>query len=89
MKLTDFPVGSVASRAAARRLAGSREPLAYHCAACFLSGFRVMDCDRPEFVPTEGMEKGPDGWVWRCPKHKDPSKEATVQALVKSGLLGG
>ena len=47
-----------------------------------------MDSDRPEFVPTEGMEKGADGWVWRCPQHKDPSKEATVQALIKSGLLG-
>jgi hypothetical protein len=88
MKLTDFPVGSVASRAAARRVAESRESLAYHCAACFLTGFRVMDSDFPEFVPTEGMEKGPGGCVWRCPKHKDPSKEATVLALIKSGLLG-
>lgn len=88
MKPADFPIGSVASRAAARKLAESRESLAYHCGACFLTGLGVMDSDRPEFVPNDAMEKGPDGWVWSCPKHKDPSREAAVQALIKSGLLG-
>jgi hypothetical protein len=29
------------------------------------------------------------GWVWSCSRHKDPSREAAVQALIKSGLLGG
>ena len=84
---TDFPVGSVASRAAARTLAESRESLAYHCGACFLTGLGVMDSERPEFVPNDAMEKVSEGWIWRCPKHKDPTREATVQALVKSGLL--
>jgi hypothetical protein len=46
-----------------------------------------MDGHRPEFIPNKDMKKGPSGWVWRCSKHKDPSKEATVQALIKSGLL--
>jgi len=48
-----------------------------------------MDSHRPEFVPNENMEKGPDGWLWKCSIHKDPSKEATVQALIKSGMLSG
>jgi hypothetical protein len=89
MKPEDFALGSVESRAAARILAGSRESLPYHCSTCFLTGLGVMDSHRPEFVPNENMEKGPDGWIWKCPKHKDPSKEATVQALIKSGMLSG
>jgi hypothetical protein len=49
----------------------------------------VMDSHLPEFVPNENMERRPEGWVWKCSKHRDPSKEATVQALIKSGMLGG
>lgn len=89
MKPWSLPLGSVESRAAARALAERRESLPYHCSTCFLTGLVVMDSLRPEFVPNENMEKGPDGWVWKCSKHRDPSKEATVQALIKSGQLGG
>ena len=89
MKPSDFPLGSAESRAAARALAKHRESLPYRCSTCFLIGTGVMDSNRPEFVPNESMERGPDGWVWKCPKHKDPSKEATVQALIKSGMIGG
>ena len=45
-----------------------------------------MGNDQADFTPNERMEKGAEGWVWKCPKHKDPSKEATVQALIKLGL---
>jgi hypothetical protein len=89
VKPADFPLGSVASRAAARALAEERESSPYQCSTCFLTGLGVMDSHRPEFIPNERMEKGPDGWIWKCPKHKDPSKEATVQALIKSGMLRG
>ena len=68
--------------------AESRESLPYRCSTCLLTGLLVMDSHRPEFIPNENMEKGPDGWVWKCPKHKDPSKEATAQALIKLGLWG-
>ena len=88
MKPADFPLGSVKSRAVARSLAESRESLPYRCSTCLLTGLLVMDSHRPEFIPNEKMEKGPDGWVWKCPKHKDPSKEATAQALIKLGLWG-
>jgi hypothetical protein len=87
VKPGDFTLGSIESRAAARAVAESLEPSTFHYAACFLTGFGVLDSDGPDFVPSDAMEKGPDGWIWRCPKHKDPSKEATVQALMKSGLL--
>jgi hypothetical protein len=89
VKLWNLPLGSVESRAAARALAERRESLPYHCSTCFLAGLVVMDSRRPEFTPNENMEKGPDGWVWKCSKHRDPSKEATVQALIKSSQLGG
>ena len=89
MKPENLPLGSVVSRAAARVLAERRESLPYHCSTCFLTGLVVMDSHGPEFIPDEDMEKGPDGWVWSCSKHNDPSKETTVQALIKSGLLGG
>jgi hypothetical protein len=90
VKPGNLPLGSVESRAAARALAERRESLPYHCSTCFLTGLVVMDSRRPEFVPDEEMEKGPDGWwIWKCSKHRDPSKEVTVQALIKSGQLGG
>jgi hypothetical protein len=89
VKPADFPLGSAESRAAARTLAKHRESLPYHCSICFLTGMGVMDRHLPEFVPNEDMEKTPEGWVWKCSKHKDPSKEATVQALIKSGMIGG
>lgn len=89
MKLANFPLGSVESRAVARALAKERESLPYRCSTCVLTGLLVMDSHRPEFIPSEKMEKGPDGWVWKCPKHKDPSKEATVQALIKLGMREG
>ncbi len=81
----DFPLGSVESRAAARAVAESLEPSTFRCAACFLAV--VVGNNRPDFVPNDAMENGPDGRTWRCPKHRDPSREATVQALMKSGLL--
>ncbi len=81
----DFPVGSIESRAVARAVAESLEPSTFHCAACFLAV--AVDGHRPDFVPNDATEKGPDGRIWRCPKHRDPSREATVQALMKSGLL--
>jgi hypothetical protein len=87
MKPSDFPLGSIESRAAARARKESLVHSTYHCAECFLTGFQVMESDQPGFVPTRGMEKQGDIWIWRCPKHIDPSKEATVQALIKSGLL--
>lgn len=87
MKPGNLPLGSVESRAAARALGERRESLPYHCSTCFLTGLAVMDGHRPEFIPNKDMKKGPNGWVWRCSKHEDPSKEATVQALIKSGLL--
>jgi hypothetical protein len=89
VKPENFPLGSVESRAAARALAAGCEFLPYHCSTCFLTGIVVMDSHRVEFIPNENMEQGPEGWVWKCSKHRDPSKEATVQALIKSGLLGG
>ena len=85
MKPGDFPLGSIESRVVARAVAESLEPSTFHCAACFLTV--VVDSNRLDLVPNDAMEKGPDGWIWRCPKHKDPSREATVQALLKSGLL--
>jgi len=84
-----FALDSLESRAAARALAERRESLPYHCSTCLLTGLMVMDSNRPEFIPNEKMEKGPGGWFWKCPKHKDSSKEATVQALIKLGLWGG
>jgi len=81
----DFPLGSIESRAAARVVAQSLEPSTFHCAACFLTV--VVNSNRPDFVPNDGMKEGADGWYRRCPKHKDPSREVTVQALLKSGLL--
>jgi hypothetical protein len=48
-----------------------------------------MNSGSPDFVPKEAMEKGRYGWVFKCRKHKDPSKEAGVQALIRSGLLRG
>jgi hypothetical protein len=89
VKPGNFPLSSVESRAAAQALADGRESLPYHCSTCFLTGLGVMDSHRQEFIPNEKMEKGPDGWFWKCPRHGDPSKEATVQALIKSGLSGG
>jgi hypothetical protein len=81
----DFPLGSIESRVAARAVAESLEPSTFHCAACFLTV--AVGSNSQDFVPKDSMEKGPDGWIWRCPKHRDPSREATVQALMKSGLL--
>jgi hypothetical protein len=89
MKPANFPLGSIESRAEARALAESRESLPYRCSTCVLTGFPVIGNNDGDFTPNERMEKGSDGWVWKCPKHKDPSKEATVQALIKSGMLGG
>jgi hypothetical protein len=84
-----FALDSIESRAAARVLAESQEPSIYQCGTCLLSGLPVMSAAQPDFIPTEGMEKESRGWVYTCAKHKDPSKEVTVQALIKSGLLGG
>ena len=81
----DFRLGSIESRVAARAVAESLEPSTFHCAACFL--YVVVGGKRPDFVPNDGMEKEPDDWISRCPRHRDPSREATVQALMKSGLL--
>ena len=89
MKPGNLPLGSVESRAAARALAEERESLPHHCSTCFLTGLVVMDSLHPDFIPNEDMEKGPDGWVWKCSKHRNSSKEATVQVLMKSGQLGG
>lgn len=88
MKPADFPLGSVGSRAVARALAKERESLPYRCSTCLLTGLLVMGNNQSDFIPNGKMEKGPDGWVWKCPKHKDPSKEATVQALIKMGMWG-
>jgi hypothetical protein len=63
VKPADFPLGSVESRAVARALAESREPLQYRRSTCVLTGLLVMDSHRPEFIPNEKMEKGPDGWL--------------------------
>ena len=82
-----FSLGSVESRAAARAMGERRESAPYHCSTCFLTGLVVMDSLRAEFLPDEDMKKRPDGWVWKCSKHGDPSKEATIQALIKSGLI--
>ena len=84
-----FALESLESHVAARALADSREPTAYHCGTCFLSGLPVMGRGQPNFIPNETMEDGPRGWVYKCPKHPDPSKEATVQDMIRSGLLGG
>jgi hypothetical protein len=84
-----FLLDSVESRAAARALGESREPSTYHCITCVLTGLMVMGSGQPDFTPNESLEKGPDGRVYKCAKHKDRSREATVQALIKSGLLGG
>jgi hypothetical protein len=84
-----FALDSVESRAAARILAESRESFPYQCAACFLSGLPVMGASEPDFIPSEGMKKGPHGWEHGCSKHKDPSREAAVQEMIKSGQLGG
>jgi len=81
----DFPLGSIESRVAARVVAELLEPSTFRCAACFLTV--VVGSNKPDFVPNDAMEKGPDGWIARCPTHRDPSREATVQALMKSGLL--
>ena len=81
----DFPLWSIESRVAARAVAELLEPSTFHCAACFLTV--VVGSNKPDFVPKDAMEKGPDGWITRCPTHRDPSREATVQALMKSGLL--
>ena len=81
----DFPLGSIESRVAARSVTELLEPSTFRCAACFLTV--VVGSDKPDFVPNDAMEKGPDGWIGRCPRHRDPSREATVQALMKSGLL--
>jgi hypothetical protein len=89
VKRGSLPLGSAESRAAVRAWAKRRESLPYHCSKCFLTGLVVMNSRRPEFIPDEDMEKGPDGWIWKCSKHPDPSKEATVRELIKSGLLGG
>ena len=89
MKPGNFPLGSVESRAAARILAKAREFLPFDCPACFMAGLVVMNSFSPDFIPREGMENGPHGWVYKCRKHKDGSKEAGVQALIKSGLLRG
>lgn len=84
-----FALGSLESRAAARVLAEWRETSTFHCSICFMSGLGIMDSNRPEFIPNENMERGPDGWTWKCPRHKDRSREATVQALMELGLMGG
>jgi hypothetical protein len=84
-----FALDSVESRAAARALAESREPSEFHCGTCFLAGLPVMGSGQPDFIPNEKMEMGSRGWVYKCPKHTDPSKEATVQDMIRSGLLGG
>ena len=84
-----FGLGSLESRAAARALVEARESAPYRCATCFLTGLVVMGSTQPNFVPKQDMEKGPDGWVYKCRKHKDPSKETSVQALIKSGLMKG
>jgi hypothetical protein len=89
MNPSDFPLGTIESRAAARARKASIVNSTYHCGVCFLTGFQVVDSDRPDFVPTLGMEKHGGIWIWRCPKHIDPSKEAAVQALIRSGLLEG
>ena len=81
----DFPLGSIESRVAARSVAESSEPSTFYCAACFLTV--VVDSNGTDFVPNNAVGKGPDGWIARCPTHRDPSREATVQALMKSGLL--
>lgn len=82
-----FALGSLASRAAARSLAESRESSGYHCPTCVLTGLWAGDESVPEFTPTKDMEMRSDGYYWKCSRHKDPSKEAVVQALIKSGLL--
>lgn len=84
-----FALGSPESRAAARALAESHEASTYHCSTCVLSGLVVIDSELPDFIPSESMQKVSDGWAWKCPKHRDPRREGTVQALVKLGMLGG
>lgn len=82
-----FALGSLESRAAARSLAESRESSGYHCPACLLTGLWAGDGFVLGFTPTKNMERRSDGYYWKCSRHKDPSKEAVVQALIRSGLL--
>jgi hypothetical protein len=86
VKPENYPLGSVESRAAAWVLTEARESIPFDYAACFMDGLVVMNSCSPDFVPREGMEKGPHGWVRN---HKDRSNEAGVQALIKAGLLRG
>jgi hypothetical protein len=85
----DFPIGSVASRAAARALLVQRESQDRPCAACFLAGLGTLDGGNPndrKFLNNPHMEWR-DGW-WHY-RRLTPEEHVRLLGFVGCGLKVG